>query len=389
ITQAGTAGFSGPLRFVALAPCRIADTRNNSGKSGSYGPPQLVANSSRDIHVLAQCGVPPNARAFSLNITIVPPGYLGYVTVWPTGSTRPLASTLNSWNGRVVANAAVIPAGSNGSVSVYASDATDVVIDINGYFVPPDVPEGLAFYPVTPCRAADSRSTALQAGFGGPAISGGTARTINLAASQCGIPATARAFSLNVTAMPPGYLGFLTLYPAGQPRPLASTLNSWDGQVVPNAAIVPAGTNGSIDIYASDTTDFVLDINGYFAPPTTSGLNFYPLTPCRVVDTRPAGAFGAPIGSSREFLVLSSGCGAPVEARAYLFNLTAIPIVPFSFLTAWATGQPQPAVSQLNSLNGQVVASAAVVGAGAGGAVSVFSTNLTNLVIDINSYFAP
>ncbi|MBI4903033.1 MAG: hypothetical protein HY820_05315, partial [Acidobacteria bacterium] len=46
ITQAGTAGFSGPLRFVALAPCRIADTRNNSGKSGSYGPPQLVANSS-------------------------------------------------------------------------------------------------------------------------------------------------------------------------------------------------------------------------------------------------------------------------------------------------------------------------------------------------------
>ena len=52
----------------------------------------------------------------------------------------------------------------------------------------------------------------------------------------------------------------------GSPQPLVSTLNSWDGSVVANAAIVPAGTNGAISIYVTNNTHLILDINGYFAP---------------------------------------------------------------------------------------------------------------------------
>jgi hypothetical protein len=68
------------------------------------------------------------------------------------------------------------------------------------------------------------------------------------------------------------------------------------GRVGPgNGAIVPAGTGGAVNAYATNDTELVVDINGYFVPPATGTLQFYPLTPCRVLDTRnPNGTFGGP-----------------------------------------------------------------------------------------------
>jgi hypothetical protein len=104
-------------------------------------------------------------------------------------------------------------------------------------------------------------------------------RTFPIPSSSCGIPSTAVAYSFNFTVVPQGPLGFLTTWPTGQSMPNASTLNSPNGMVLANAAIVPAGQNGAINIYASNATDVVFDINGYFAPPLATGLQFYPVTP--------------------------------------------------------------------------------------------------------------
>ena len=60
--------------------------------------------------------------------------------MWPTGEDQPLVSTLNSLDGRIKANAAIVPAGTSGGVSVYASNTTDVVLDIDGYFAPARLP---------------------------------------------------------------------------------------------------------------------------------------------------------------------------------------------------------------------------------------------------------
>ena len=106
----------------------------------------------------SSCDVPSTAQAYSLNITAVPHGALGYLTAWPAGSGVPIAATLNSPGGIVIANAALVPAGIGGAISVYASNDTDVVIDINGYFAPASTPQALKFYPVTPCRIADTRT---------------------------------------------------------------------------------------------------------------------------------------------------------------------------------------------------------------------------------------
>jgi hypothetical protein len=173
---------------------------------------------------------------------------------------------------------------------------------------------------------------------------------------------------------------------------LVSTLNSLDGTVLANAAIVPAGAGGEVSVYAAGTTDIGLDINGYFAPPGPGGLNFYALPPCRLVDTRnatgPIGGPGLSAGIARTFPLLASNCGLPSSAAAYSLNMTVVPSGGLGFLSAWPTGLAQPLGSILNAPKGLVVANAAVLPAGLNGAVDVFATNATQLIIDANGYFA-
>src|SRR5204863_1200314 len=101
-------------------------------------PPSLIGGASRTfpIQSSAACAIPSIAQAYSFNITIVPPGFLDFITVWPTGQARPNASTLNGYVNTVIANAAIVPAGTSGSVDVYASQNTHLIIDINGYYAP-------------------------------------------------------------------------------------------------------------------------------------------------------------------------------------------------------------------------------------------------------------
>ena len=182
------------------------------------------------------------------------------MSTWPAGSPQPLVSTLNALTGAVTSNASIVPAGVNGAISVYASDTTDLIIDINGYFAPPGT-GSLDFYTVTPCRVLDTRSAA--GPLGGPIMGAAQSRSFIVPSSACGIPATAKAYSLNATVVPPASLSFLTLWGSGS-MPLVSTLNSLDGTVVANAALVPAGASGEVTAFTTNLSHLLLDINGYF-----------------------------------------------------------------------------------------------------------------------------
>jgi hypothetical protein len=365
----------------------------------------MNAGDTRTFRIPASaCGIPANAAAYSLNITAVPPspgGSLGLLTTWPTGQPRPNASTLNSYTGTVVANAAIVPAGTNGAIDMYVSDRTDVLFDINGYFAPSST-SGYQFYPVSPCRVADTRIAAgFPTPFGAPAMNAGDTRSFPVPNSSCGLPGTAAAYSFNFTVVPPspnGYLGLLTTWPTGQSRPNASTLNSYTGTVVANSAIVPAGSSGAVSVYVSDKADVLFDVNGYFGSMTTAGLNFYPVTPCRVADTRPAAGFSYPYGApamksgeTRNFPIPAGTCGIPPNAAAYSLNVTAVPPSPNGYLgvlTTWPTGQSRPNASTLNSYTGTVVANAAIVPAGTNGAISMYVSDTVDVLFDINGYFA-
>src|SRR5215469_12139960 len=134
---ADTSGPAGAhaLVFVAMTPCRVVDTRTTQGFSGAFGPPMLVGGASRTFPMQssATCSIPSVAKAYSLNITVVPPGPLGFITAYPTGQPLPLAATVNSPQGFIVGNAAIVPAGSSGSIDIFASSATDIVIDNLSY----------------------------------------------------------------------------------------------------------------------------------------------------------------------------------------------------------------------------------------------------------------
>lgn len=368
------------LQFVPVIPCRVADTRN---AIGPFGGPTILGESSRDFYIpQSSCGIPSNAAAYSLNVTVVPSEDLGYLTLSPSGGSRPLVSTLNSSDGRVKANAAIVPAGVNGGVNVFVTDNSDVVLDVNGYFV---ASSGQAFFALTPCRVFDSRDSNGPLG-GGPILVGEQTRHVPVLSSNCGIPASAQAYSLNFTVIPRGALGFLTTWPTGLSQPLVSTLNAETGAVTANAAIVPAGNLGSIDVFVTDDTDVVIDADGYFAPPASgpNGLSLYTLPPCRVLDTRNmTGAFAGELTVP----VSSSGCGASSNAEAFILNSTVVPSSYLGYLSLWPDGQNQPLVSTLNSYDGALTSNMAIVPT-TNGSIDAYGTDPTNLILDISSFFA-
>jgi hypothetical protein len=445
-------GQVGALQFYPIAPCRLVDTRGAAagfiGVTPFDGPSiptggtitiPLQAASQTSTSAPAPCGViPSSAQAYSFNLTVIPQAGdpVDYVSLWPAGSPQPFVSTLDDPEGLIVANAAIVPAGaSSGGISVYnhGPATTDVIIDMNGYFAPPGA-GALEFYPVAPCRLVDTRGAA--AGFNGidpfagPSILAGGTLTIPVQSSTeagadttpapCGvIPSTAQAYSFNLTVVPQagGPVDYVSLWPAGSTQPFVSTLDDPEGLIVANAAIVPAGTsNGGVSVYnhGPATTDVVIDMNGYFAPPTTA-LQFYPVAPCRLVDTRGAaagfngiepfsgpsipagGTLTIPVQSATEASTNTTPapCGViPSTAQAYSINVTVVPAEggPVDYVSLWPAGSTRPFVSTLDDPEGLIVANAAIVPAGApSGGVSVYNhgPSATDVVIDMNGYFAP
>jgi uncharacterized repeat protein (TIGR03803 family) len=376
-------------QFVTVPPCRLVDTRP---EHGGGGPIQGGTFQTFPIPLEGGCNIPATATAYSLNVSVVPLGPLGYLTMWPAGITlRPLVATLNSIDGRIKANAAIVGAGTNGAVNLYVTQTTNVILDINGYFAPVSA-STLAFYPLTPCRVADTRHSSYPPGLGPPFLTGGQERAFPIlnASTTCNIPSTGvAAYSLNFSVVPHGSLFYMTAWPTGQTRPVVSTLNDIPGTIIANAALVPAGTGGNVSVYPTNDTDLIIDINGYFAPTGQGGLSLYTVPPCRVIDTRSPGEGGAFSGLLNPPVdVEGSVCGPSATAQAYVFNASVVPQGMLGYLTLWPDGATQPLVSTLNALDGSISDNMAIVPS-INGKVNAYASGLTQLILDISSYFAP
>ena len=370
------------LRFTPVTPCRIVDTRNPDGQ---FGGPAIQGATFRSFPLTqGSCNIPAGAWGYSLNVTVIPTGPLGYLTVWPSDQDQPLVSTLNAWDGEVKANATTVLSGTAGAaVSVFASDTTEVVLDINGYYTPVN-DSNLAFYPLPPCRVADTRNP--DGPLGGPFLQGGEERDFPITqANACNVPPNALEYSVNITAVPRAPLGFLTVWPTGQAQPYVSTLNSPTGTVTANAAIVAAGSGGDIAVFPTADTDLVIDINGYFGAAAPNGLSLYSVVPCRVLDTRQGiGVFTGELAVN----VAASACAPPSNAQAFLVNATVVPPAALGYLTLWADGSSQPLVSTLNAQDGMIASNMAIVPT-TNGSIDAFASDPTELVLDLLAYVAP
>ncbi|MEI7507164.1 MAG: hypothetical protein WCK23_10140 [Actinomycetes bacterium] len=273
--------------FTAAGPARVFDTRAASGQ-GLRTVNKVKIGGAQEVRVkmtdLAGFTPSTGVGAVSLNITATgttADDFGGYVTVYPCGN-RPNASSINFVSGQTVPNAVIAPVSASGEVCFYARGTTDLIVDINGYFL-----SGAGFTPTTPTRIADTRSGSDQGvrTVTKTKVGGDTTLKVKFTDIAGLTPSSGvGAVSLNVTATgttADKFGGYVTVYPCGA-IPNASNLNFVSGQIVPNAVIAPVSASGEVCFYARGTTDLIVDLNGYFL----TGAGFTPMSPVRLFDTR-------------------------------------------------------------------------------------------------------
>ncbi|MBL8173075.1 MAG: SBBP repeat-containing protein [Bryobacterales bacterium] len=346
------------LSFVPVTPCRVMDTRPEYGFTGPFGGPVLEGGATREVPVTASpCGIPQSAKAYAVSLTAVPLEPLGYLSAFATGQARPGTSTLNSNDGQIVANAAIVQAGGNGSISLFASNRTHVLVDITGYFAE-SVARPLTGSPVF-CRALDTRpGTPLQAG---------EVRQV----SSC--PFSGEAALVRVTAYPRGRLRWLSI---ASGTPAVSTLNSLNGEVRSNTSLVALQGN-AFSIQASDTTDVTVDIEMVLHP--AGFLRFYPVAACRLVDTREGGGGPVPAGASFQLPVVGR-CNIPPGAMAAAVNATVIP--------SGGAMSLQLGPSQMAAPAGRITANL-MFALASGGVIEAQPSGAAHFIFDVMGYFAP
>jgi hypothetical protein len=300
ITGYYAAPGTGGLYFHTLArPMRLLDTRPSASAFYTPGAPHLGGLTYVDGVAGISFGgvsIPGDATAVSGNATVVADQSAGpgFLTLFPDGAALPTVSNNNYVDGQVVPNAFFVGLG-GGALDLYNLTTIDVIVDINGYFSSSlfdfngtGVQYNALAYPI---RMMDSRpgsvsnGSACTGGFNGGFTGGGNfiirgggfINGVQIVCQGIAIPSSAVAVTGNATVVADfnSGPGFITLFPPGVSRPLASNLNYVNGQVVPNFFVVGVGpvtatnsgnvyTNAFLT-YALTTVDEIFDLNGYFA----------------------------------------------------------------------------------------------------------------------------
>ena len=251
--------------YHPLPPKRILETRppNQLQYTSSWGN-----QVDRAVQVTGGATtVPANATAVVLNVTAVNPTTGSDLRIYPTGTSRPNASSLNFVAGEVIPNLVIAQVGTGGNIQIFnEAGNVDVIADVVGYFTPA-ASGGGPYHPLTPSRVLESRTafgSALQ--YFSP-WGQQVDRPVQITGTSVpgNVPPNATAVVLNVTAVGPSTGSDLRVYPSGQARPNASNLNFVGGETVPNLVIVGIGTGGKIQIFnETGNVDVVADVVGYF-----------------------------------------------------------------------------------------------------------------------------
>ncbi|MFF2242937.1 sialate O-acetylesterase [Arthrobacter sp. NPDC058130] len=363
-------------RAIAMDPTRFLDTR--------IWPGRVAAGKSVSFRVAGVRGVPADASAVVVNLTVISPTSYGVITAHASGTNKPGTSNLNYVAGQTVSNLAMVPLGTDGRLTLTntSSGSAQLTAEVSAYFHEGTPSEPGTFSSVAPARLLDTRLSS------GP-VSGGKSVTFT-AGGKLGIPTNASAVVLNLTATQTKSFGFLTAYPAGSVKPAASSLNYTAGQTVPNLVVVPVGTDGKVTVAntSAGTAEVIADVAGYFLPgkPAQAGA-LRALSPTRFLDTRLSrGPVAA--GGSLTFHVRGVK-GIPTTVAAVVVNLTTTESKSSGFLTAFGSGPSTPNASNLFYVRGQTVANLAVVPVGPDGNVKITNTSSgsVQIIADVAGYF--
>jgi hypothetical protein len=402
------------LQYYPLArPIRILDTRAGQPACFKPGTP-LASGSTFTQQITGACDgltIPATARAVVGNLAVVnttASAKPGYVTLYPSGGAKPLVANISYAPGQTLSSAFNVGLSPSGSLNVYAFSETHLIMDVTGYYAPPQQ-GGLYYHPLPrPVRLLDTRIGQAACDAPGSPLQARQVRAVMARRTCAGliIPNDALALVGNVTAVNAPSPGYVTLYPSGVARPMVSNINFAAGQVLSNAVTVGLGADGVFNLYSYERTDFVIDVSGYFSASAAAdsngvaGLLYYPLaTPVRLLDTRagqPA-CFtpGAPLLANSTRTQSSTGScqgqSVPATAQAVVGNVAVVNTTTAArsgYVTLYPTGGARPVVANISYAPGQTLTNAFTVGLG-GGSFNVYAFSELHLTADLSGYYAP
>ncbi|WP_327374800.1 hypothetical protein OG393_12940 [Streptomyces sp. NBC_01216] len=243
--------------YTPAGPARLMDTRSGLGVPKD----EVGAGETVTLQVAGRGGVPQTGvTAVVLNVTATAPTRSSFVTVFPAGTSRPTASSLNFTAGRTVPNLVTVPV-VDGKVSFYNHSGTvDLLADVAGYYSE-DASAGSAFTGVSSVRVLDTRYAVP---YSIRLTSSGSSVSLRMAGAPGIPPEGVTAVVLNVTATRPTETSFVSVYPTGGDRPSVSNLNFAAGQTVSNLVVVPV-VDGEITFYNHlGSVELIADVAGYY-----------------------------------------------------------------------------------------------------------------------------
>lgn len=377
-----------PGTFNDITPTRILDTR------AGVGAPMVKVAPRSTLTFNATSGLPGNVGSVALTVTAVAPTSTGWLTVYPSGVTKPLASTLNFTPGRNTPNSTIIDVGTGGNISIFngSNGTVDVLADLTGWWtagtVSPDTVGALNT--MTPARILDTRD-----GAGTPAAALST--TVVPVAGVKGVPATGvSAVAANLTVTESTAAGYLSAdSEVAQPDARTSNLNFQTNTSRANLVLLLLNPDGTVSVFngSKGTAHIVIDVLGYFnasgdpaVGPSVDGA-FVPTTSYRAVDTRVEGSPGSMEAlSTRKLAVLPADVTFAFKAVAV--TVTAVNAQAAGFFTVWDGLTGLPPTSNSNFLAGQNVAATTILPINPDGTVTVYNGSYGNLdiIIDVNGF---
>ena len=326
---AGTTANSAASGFTPLQPIRLVDTRIGLGADAA--PLGAGCTLEIDPHV------PDGSTAVVVNVTAVSPAVDGYLTAYPCGAEKPLASIVPIVADRIVPGTAIVPLNGDGNFCVFSSVSTQLVVDLSGVYA---AGSGAPFQAIAAQRRYDSRPVGR--------VPGGVVVRVPIAGTY-GIPASATAVALTVHSIGAVADGFVTIWPCNSDRPTTSVLNATTGASFTNHTQVGLDSGGGVCLYAQTSMHLVVDVSGWFGPTATT--QFHALMPSRLMDTREnvglPGPFAA--GQNRAIRVVGVGGVPATGVQAIAAEVTSVDAVAAGFITVHPCLSPVPGISMVRN----------------------------------------
>jgi hypothetical protein len=379
----GIAPDEGAL-FTPMDPIRVLDTRGTTG--GHFAKIQP----NEEVTVTPPVSVPSDATAVMINLAGVGATGPAFLSAYPN-SYSGVSNVDLSKADPTLAVAATVALNTSHQFKLRASvTALDALVDVVGYYQPASSASGVGFHALTPKRILDTRYAT---GGHHRAVIYNEQLSIQATGAASGVPSTATAVVLNLTAVNVSRPGFLSVFPTTFNN--TSTLD-YGKYTMANLATVqlatgPSPAAGTFQLLnRGPAVNAIVDIVGYFDASATSQFHVLP-SPVRIADTRTGnGGRYSPLpgsGSKATLTLDVAGVGqVPLAASAVWVGVIAVP-TSIGYLTVYPAGQAKPVASTVDFTSGRAIANAAVTGLQSGDCSITESGGATNAVADLFGYF--